>query len=99
MYTAMVTYTFRPEALEEGVAIWEAEVLSRVQAQPGFRGVQLYTRADGAMLAVGSWNRQEDAQAFMRTGVFKDLTARLAPLMTQPPDQGPWDRRHLIVCE
>jgi len=99
MYTAMVTYHFRPEALAEGVAVWEEEVLGKVQEQPGFRGVQLYTRPDGAMLAIGTWDRPEDAQAFMRTGVFKELTARLEPLMNRPPEQGPWDRHHLILSE
>lgn len=96
MYTAIARYFFRPEALEEAVALWEAEVLEKVQAQPGFAGVQLYVQAEGQVLAIGAWEAPEYAQAFMRTGVFKELTERFAPLMTQPPEQGPWEQRHFI---
>lgn len=96
MYTAIVRYFFEPSAMEEAIVLWEAEVLSKVQAQPGFAGVQLYAGPEGEVLAIGSWEAQEYAQAFMRTGVFKDLTERLAPLMTRNPEMGPWDQRHFI---
>lgn len=96
MYTAIVRYFFKTEVLNEAVALWEAEVLEKVQVQPGFTGVQLYVQADGQMLAIGSWEAPEYAQTFMRTGVFKNLSEHLAPLMTKEPEMGPWDQRHFI---
>lgn len=96
MFTAIARYYFRPEVLEEAVALWEAEVLERVQAQPGFVGVELFVHPEGQMLAIGSWEAAADAQAFMATGIFKTLTERFAPLMTRPPEQGPWEQRHFI---
>ncbi len=96
MYTAIARYFFRPEVLEEAVSIWEAAVLDKVRKQPGFAGVQLYVHPDGQVLAIGSWEAPEYAQAFMATGVFKDVTERFAPMMTRPPEQGPWNRRHFI---
>jgi len=56
----------------------------------------LYVHPDGQVLAIGTWETPEHAQAFMRTGVFKELTDLFAPMMTQPPEQGPWEERHFI---
>lgn len=100
MYTAIVRYRFRPEALQEAVAIWETDVLSQISRQPGFVRVQLYLREEqGEMMAVGTWEAQANAQAFMQTGVFKRLTEAYAGMLREAPEQGPWEMKHFIEAE
>ncbi|PID29671.1 MAG: hypothetical protein CSB55_01535 [Candidatus Cloacimonadota bacterium] len=94
MFTAMVEYTFKPESLEEACKLWEEHVLELAKKQKGFIRLQFYTKPDGKALAMGTWERKEDAMAFMATGVFKDLLAKLMLQTAEPPKHQTWDLKY-----
>lgn len=96
MYNAMMTYHFKPEFVKEGIAKWKKDIATIICDQPGFIRVQLYSNSNGTVVAIGSWNEQANAEAFMRKGVFSTLLKDLDEMMVQLP-QG--TNYHLDVFE
>jgi len=94
MYTATMHYRFKPGYIEEACALWESEVLTRAKGRPGMVRMQfLVDRQKSEALAVGTWKRPEDAQAFMQTGVFKELMIRIQDMLADEPSPHIWDLR------
>lgn len=96
MFTAIARYHFKPKCLEAGLKVWEEAVLNRIEEQPGFMGVQVYTQEEGYVMVIGTWEAPEHAQQFMRTGIFKDIVEQLSPYLAETPEQGAWKMRHYI---
>jgi quinol monooxygenase YgiN len=94
MFTAMMEYTFKPEFLDDACKLWEDHVLSIAKQQKGFVRLQFYTKPDGSALALGTWETKEDAQAFMATGVFKDLLEKLTDKTAELPKHQTWDLKY-----
>jgi len=90
MYTATMTYNFRPGSFEEGCKVWEEEVFNLAKEQPGFIRMQLLVKPPQA-LAMGTWSSNSCARKFMETGVFKRLMARLETMVVSRPEQTIWD--------
>lgn len=84
MYNAHIVYKFKEGKVEEGVKIWEEGVFNKISKAQGFVRVQLYTSGD-EMMAIGSWEDKSYAEAFMRTGVFKDILASFGDLLIEQP--------------
>ena len=93
MHTAMMQYRFVPEQLEEACSIWRQEVLEVAREREGFVRMQLYSRPTGEAIAIGTWGSRDHAEAFMETGVFKKLLARLEGMTVEPPQPSRWDLR------
>lgn len=93
MYTATVIYEFKEEAFEEACSLWEKEILAHGQKQPGFVRMQFLTASPRAM-AVGSWEDESYAQAFMQTGVFKKLLEKLSPMLVGDPRPQIWNLKY-----
>lgn len=91
MHNAIMTYHFKPERLEEAITIWQSGVANHIIKQPGFIRVQFYTEASGTAIAIGSWESQAHADAFMKTGVFANLLEAFGACMAQPPRGGQYD--------
>ncbi len=90
MYTATMRYTFTERGFEDGCALWKTLVLERAKTAPGMVRMQFLT-AKPIALAIGTWRAKADAEAFMRTGVFKELTATLGPLLESQPVPELWE--------
>ncbi|MCG8480812.1 MAG: antibiotic biosynthesis monooxygenase [Spirochaetales bacterium] len=90
MHTAMMQYRFVPERLEEACSIWRREVLDVARGHEGFVRMQLYSQSNGEALAIGTWESHDHAEAFMRTGVFKTLLARLEGMTVDQPIPSRW---------
>lgn len=90
MYTATMRYTFTEEGFAKGCALWQSKVMDKAKAAPGMVRMQFLTAKPNA-LAIGTWRDKSDAEAFMRTGVFKDLMALLAPLLARQPEPELWE--------
>jgi len=86
MYNAFVFYRFKPEKLEEAKNIWQQGILGKIKEQPGFIRVQFYSKENGQAIALGSWETQEHAQAFMRTGVFADIKDSFGECLLEAPN-------------
>jgi len=76
MYTATMLYTFKTSNFPEACAIWQRVVFERAQKQAGFVRMQFLTNCPEAM-AIGTWQDKSFAEAFMQTGVFRELMAQL----------------------
>lgn len=90
MYTATMRYTFTEEGFAKGCSLWQSEVLDKAKTAPGMVRMQFLT-AKPAALAIGTWRAKTDAEAFMQTGVFKDLMAKLGPLLAKQPEPELWE--------
>lgn len=88
VYHAIMHYKFKPERLEEAVEIWKSGVADRIGAQPGFVRVQFYHEPTGEAIAIGSWHCREDAENFMKTGVFADILKSFGDCMAEQPRGG-----------
>ena len=93
MYTATMLYTFKDESFDAACEIWDKEILEHAKGQPGFVRMQLLTARPKAM-AIGTWQDNANARAFMETGVFKNLVAKLQGMMSGQPQQTIWDLRY-----
>jgi len=93
MYNAHIVYRFKPGHLEEGVQIWKDAVYEKICKAEGFIRVQLYT-SDDEMMAIGSWEEKSYAEAFMRTGVFKDIMAMFGGILVSQPVNKTYELRY-----
>lgn len=90
MYTATMKYCFTPEGFERGCSLWKDTVMKSAASAPGMVRMQLLT-ADPKALAIGTWKTKADAEAFMRTGIFKALMERIEPLLERRPEPELWE--------
>ncbi|MDC7240364.1 MAG: hypothetical protein PQJ50_08385 [Spirochaetales bacterium] len=98
MYSATVVYEFKEESFDKACTIWRSEVLELARKQPGFVRMQFLTSPPRAM-AIGTWKDESFAQAFMQTGVFKNLLEKLTPLLAAEPRPRVWDLRYFAEFE
>ena len=89
MYTATMRYHFKEGSFTEGCNAWKETVLAEAKGRTGLIRMQ-WLEAKPRALAIGTWNDQSQAQAFMQTGVFKRLTAKLENLVTEKPEPELW---------
>lgn len=89
-YTATMEYRFKPEYFDQGCRLWRDMVLEDASGQEGFVRMQLLVSAPVA-LAVGTWETQAHAAAYMQTGVFKRLKERLSPWLNGEPAPRVWE--------
>ena len=91
MYTATMDYPVKKGKEDEFIGIWDSEVLSLAKERDGFIRMQLL-KTSGRLLAIGTWKDQSYAEAFMQTGVFKELLAQLGPLLEGDPKPTIWNQ-------
>lgn len=95
MFTATMEYIFKDNKLVEAGEIWENDVLVLAKKQPGFVRMQFLTGADGKRaLAIGTWEDKSNAEAFMQTGVFKDLMEKIKDTLEEDPKPLIWDLKY-----
>lgn len=90
MYTATMNYSFHEKHFDQACTLWRDKVLELAEKQQGFVRMQFLVAPPRA-LALGTWLKKEDAEAFMQTGVFKDLMVELQPLCSATPVPAVWD--------
>lgn len=93
MYNAHMIYYFKENMLEEGVKKWKEAVFNKISKADGFIRVQLYTK-DNEMMAIGSWEDKSYAEAFMKTGIFKDLMASFGEYLESVPVNKSYELRY-----
>jgi hypothetical protein len=93
MYTATMSYHFKDDTFDLACEIWKNEILDHAKSQRGFVRMQ-FLAARPKALAIGTWEDNLHARAFMETGVFKKLMARLQTLVAEQPQQAVWDLKY-----
>jgi hypothetical protein len=93
MYTATMIYHFKDDSFDAACEIWKKEIFEHAKTQPGFVRMQLLVARPKAM-AIGTWDDNARARAFMETGVFKRLMGTVQPMMAEQPQQSLWDLKY-----
>jgi len=99
MYTAVMEYHFKKESFVDACETWNNEVIKLAKEQPGFVRMQFMIRDGEYALAIGTWEKQEDAQNFMKTGIFKDLLEKFADILVETPTPAIWDTIYYAEAE
>jgi len=90
MYSATMKYVFKPEGFEEGCRLWKELIFDRAAHAEGMVRMQFFKSAPAA-LAVGTWKKKFYAEAFMQTGVFRELRQKIARLLAEEPIPEHWE--------
>lgn len=96
MYTAIMNYYFKPEYVDEGVALWRQMIGEHLEEQEGFIRAQLYSNVNGSVIAIGNWQNQADAETYMRKGDFARLLKVLEPMMEKMPQGSNYELEYFI---
>jgi len=93
MYTATMLYHFTDDSFDSACETWKNEIIAHARVQPGFVRMQFLVARPKA-LAIGTWEDNAHARAFMETGVFTRLMARLQGALKEQPQQSIWDLKY-----
>jgi pentatricopeptide repeat protein len=91
MYNVLMNYFFKKDQVDAAFDIWKNAVAKKLNEQPGFIRAQFYKFPDGRAVAIGSWEKKENADNFMKTGVFKDLLSDFEKMMVKLPEHNEVD--------
>jgi len=86
MYARLTTMSFRVEAADEGVRLFETSVVPAARAQQGFRAAYLFSdRKTGRAVALTLWDDEASALANEKNRYYQDQLVKFLPLFTAPP--------------
>lgn len=71
--------------VDEAVALFRDQVLSRLTAEPGYRGVYVLANPEGQGVLVSFWDTAEQAEAEGEQGLYPALLAEYVTLFRAPP--------------
>ena len=88
MYAQVSTGTFQPDRLDEAMRIIRDSVLPAAQGAKGFSDAYiLLDREESRGLVVSLWESKADVEALATSGFYQEQAAKLAPLLTSPPER------------
>lgn len=86
IYARLTTMSFRAEAADEGVRIFETSVVPAARAQKGFRAAYLFSdRKTGRAIALTLWDDEASALASEKNRYYQDQLVKVLPFFTAPP--------------
>lgn len=94
MFTAIMKFHFKDELFERGCALWLGIIPDAARNQPGCVQIQFLTSKPYA-LAIGTWEKNDYAQEFMKTGIFDRLLATLKETLAEQPEPSVWTTSYL----
>jgi heme-degrading monooxygenase HmoA len=71
--------------LQEGERLFAEQVLPRVRAQDGFRGLYLMRTPEGKGMVLTLWESEQAAQSGVESGFYQEQVAKFVTFMRQPP--------------
>ena len=92
MFTAVMKFHFKDESFDKGCTVWLDMIPDAAKNQPGCIQIQLLTAKPYA-LAIGTWEKSDYAQEFMKTGIFDRLLAALKEILEEQPEPSVWTTR------
>ena len=79
MYARITTVHAPPDRMDEGIRIFESEVLPPTREQPGFRGAYLLVdRATGKAISITLWETEADLERSDAVAHLTRVTSTLA---------------------
>lgn len=86
IYARLTTMSFRAEAADECVRIFETSVVPAARAQKGFRAAYLFSdRKTGRAIALTLWDDEASALASEKNRYYQDQLVKVLPFFTSPP--------------
>jgi hypothetical protein len=79
--------------LESALAVFETDVMPRLQGQPGFRGLYVLTTPDGRAMLISFWDTAEEADASQESGWYPDVLREYMTLFKAPPGREHYEVR------
>jgi heme-degrading monooxygenase HmoA len=80
-------------SVDESLALFEAEVLPALRAQPGYCGVHVLTTNGGSGMLISFWETAEDAIADAESGFYADVLSKYVTLFKSPPGRERYEVR------
>jgi heme-degrading monooxygenase HmoA len=89
MYAAVNRISFQAGGSDQGLAMWQQQIVPRMRQQPGFRGVFLMRdTANNRGMGITLWDSEADFQAAFgkpeAQAMFRELQARV---FAGPPER------------
>ena len=92
MHARVTTVQLQPDKVDDVISIYQNEVLPVIKAQPGNRGVYLFTdRSTGSGVSVTLWTSEAEATAYESGGTYHQLVNKLRALFIAPPTLANYD--------
>jgi heme-degrading monooxygenase HmoA len=92
MHARVTTVQLQPDKMDDAIAIYQNEVLTVIKAQPGNRGVYLFTdRSTGNGVSITLWTSEAEATAYESGGTYHQLVNKLRDLFAAPPTLATYD--------
>ena len=79
-------------SVDEALSTFETEVLPRLRALPGYRGVQVLATPEGKGLIMSLWDSPEAADS-EAVGFYGDTLAQYTTLFRSPPGRETYEVR------
>ena len=84
MYARIVTVHVQADKIDELIAVYRDAIVPAITGQKGFLGARLFTdRATGMGISITRWQTNEA----LEESLYQAQLAKLAPLLTQPPER------------
>ena len=90
MFTATMIFTFKADEYDKGCSLWREMIPDLAIKQRGCIRIQ-FLQAPPRAMAIGTWEGEEYATAFMKTGIFDRLLSALSVSLERPPEGTVWD--------
>jgi quinol monooxygenase YgiN len=90
MFSTSMRYKFKPGKAEEAAEIWKNTIFNPAIVREGIVALEFMINEHDEALAIGIWEKQEFAQAFMQTGIFKTLLQDLDEFLLEQPEGEHW---------
>src|SRR5262245_193921 len=92
MHARVTMVKLQPDKVDDAISIYQNEALPVIKAQPGNRGVYLFTdRSTGHGVSVTLWTSEAEASAYESGGTYHQLVNKLRALFAAPPTLATYD--------
>lgn len=86
MHVRVVSAPLKPDAIPEGVAVFENSVAPAMKEQPGFVGAMLLVNeTENKFISFSQWETEADMQASEASGYLQAQMAKIATMLAAPP--------------
>jgi hypothetical protein len=80
-------------SVDDALELFEATVMPRLRAQPGFCGLYALTTPEGRAMLISFWDTAEQADATAESGWYPEVLSEFTTLFRAPPGREHYEVR------